>query len=210
MYLFTRQGRLASSGMDGVEWASAVCAEATKLTGQPIQLWATVYSAAYGTIGWSAWFADLKSLEALGDALNADPGYTSLVAKGADHLEGGVDDALFQVLHGAPDPDRDIQYVSSASAVLATGGAIRGITTGMEIAQRAESITGLPTLFLQGMTGTYGNVGWLTGYEDITAVETASGALAADADWLTLIDSTAGCYVEDPASTQQTLHRRLG
>jgi hypothetical protein len=33
--------------------------------------------------------------------------------------------------------------------------------------------------------------------------------MAADASLLKLVDSSAGCFVEDPSITQQTFYRRL-
>ncbi|MGZ4800421.1 MAG: hypothetical protein ACXVL8_16085, partial [Acidimicrobiia bacterium] len=85
----------------------------------------------------------------------------------------------------------------------------RAMSVGTEIAQTAESITGLPTMFARSVTGSYGAVAWLTGYENTAAMEKADAALASDPSWLKLIDSTKGCFVEDPASTQSTIYRRL-
>jgi hypothetical protein len=80
---------------------------------------------------------------------------------------------------------------------------------GVEIAQKAEAITGLATMFVRSLTGPYGAVAWFTGYPNITAMQTAEDALAADAGWLKLLDSTQGCFVEDPAATQATIYRRI-
>ena len=76
--------------------------------------------------------------------------------------------------------------------------------------QKAEKITGLSTMFVSSLTGPYGSVGFLTGYENIAAFEAAQSKLAGDASWIKLIDSTKGCFVEDAAMTQSTLYRRLG
>ena len=66
-------------------------------------------------------------------------------------------------------------------AVCANGSVTRGIELGVEIAQRAEKTTGLPVLFATGATGSYGSVGWFTGYVDIGELERAQQALAVDA-----------------------------
>jgi hypothetical protein len=41
-------------------------------------------------------------------------------------------------------------------------------------------------------------------------MEKAESALADDPSWLKLIDSTKGCFVEDPSLTQATIYRKLG
>ena len=81
---------------------------------------------------------------------------------------------------------------------------------GAEIAHKAEAITGVPTLFVRSLTGPYGGVGWLTGYESITAMEKSEAATVADSSFVKLVDSTQGCFVEDATTTQSTIYRRLG
>ena len=93
--------------------------------------------------------------------------------------------------------------------VAAAGNIERAMTAGVELARRAEVITGVPTMFLRSLTGPYGSVGWLAGCDSVTAMETAERALAAERSWLRLIDSTAECFVEDPTVTHTTIHRRL-
>ena len=64
-------------------------------------------------------------------------------------------------------------------------------------------------MFLRSLTGPYGQVGWLTGYESLAQMETAMDAQASDPTWLKLIDSTEGCFIEDLGATQTTLYRKL-
>ena len=210
MYLFSRRTRLAAgNGMAGIEWASSVLPKVKEIAGQEIQLWSTVYSPGFGTLSWTAWIEDLAALEALGDKLQTDAGYLELTDKGAQFTEGGLDDGLFQPVYGEVDPARDIRYVNAVVGVVATGNAARAMAAGVEIAQKAEKVTGLPTLFGSSPTGPYGSVGFLTGYENITQLEAAQNKLAGDASWIKLIDSTKGCFVEDPMITQSTIYRRL-
>ncbi len=209
MYLFSRRTRLSDgNGTAGVEWAGKIAAKVKELTGTEIQLWATVYSPGYGTISWTGWFEDLPALEAVGDKLQADPAMEKLVNAGAKYTQGGLDDGLVQPIYGTP-TDAPIQYVGGAVAVCAAGSFERAMAAGVEIAQKAEAVTGLPTLFGRSVTGPYGGVGWLTGYESAAAMEQADAALAADSSWLKLLDSTKGCFAEDTSITQSTIFRRI-
>jgi hypothetical protein len=210
MYLFSRRTRLSDgNGTAGVEWAGKIAAKVKELTGTEIQLWATVYSPGFGTISWTGWFEDLQALEAVGDKLQADPAMEKLVNAGAKYTQGGLDDGLVQPIYGTP-TDAPIQYVGGAVAVCAAGSFERAMAAGVEIAQKAEAVTGLPTLFGRSVTGPYGGVGWLTGYESAAAMEKADAALAADSGWLKLLDSTKGCFAEDASITQSTIFRRIG
>lgn len=210
MYLFTRRTRLVGgNGSAGIEWATKLCGSVKEVTGHDVQLWASVYSPGFGTVSWTAWVDDLAQLEAIGDKLGADAGYTALVDSGSAYTDGSLDDALLLPLYGAPDPTEDIQYVTGVEAVVAGGNVERAMTTGIALAQNAEKITGRPTMFVQSSTGPYGAVGWLTGYPNIASLQASQEALGADADWLKLVDTTDGCFVEDPTSTQQLIWRRL-
>jgi hypothetical protein len=211
MYLFTRRTRLArGDGAAGVAWALSVTEKVKEVTGHEVQLWSTVYSAGFGTISWTAWFDDLASLEAVGDKLDADPAMAALGNAGNEFTDGSLDDGLLQPIYGDPTAGGGAQYVGGAVAVCAAGNIERAMGLGVEIAQKSEAITGLPTMFVRSLTGPYGGVGWLSGYESITAMEKAEDAIAADSSFLKLIDSTKGCFVEDATTTQATIYRRLG
>jgi hypothetical protein len=211
MYLFSRQTRLAPGQYRASStWALEQAERATRISGLDVGLWASVFGPGVGTIGFTAWVPDLEALEQAGDKLAVDEEFISASDQAAAFVQGGFDDSLLQVVHGEPDPERQLQYVGGVRAVLAEGAAARGIGVGVEIAQMAERITGLPTLFCTSMTGPYGGVAWLTGYEDIAAVERASQSLVADPAWLELVDrQAAGAFAAEPALTTQSLYRRL-
>lgn len=210
MYLFSRRTRLTGgNGMAGVEWATAIGAKAAEIAGVDVQLWMNVYSPGFGTISWTAWFENLTALEAMGDQLSADASYNEMANAGAALTEGGMDDGVMQVIHGTPDPARTINYVQGSQALVAAGSFERAIGVGIELVERGEAITGIPTMFVRALTGPYGAVGWLSGYESLAEMEKAMDAQAADPDWLKLIDGTKGCFVEAVGATETTLYRKL-
>lgn len=211
MYLFSRRTRLAPGhGTKGIEWAVAMCERVNQSTDLDLSLWANVYSAGWGTISWTAFLPDLTMLEAAGDKLQADSGYLAATDEGAAFTMGGSDDSLLEVLYGTPDPDRNAQYVTGVQAVCASGGIAKGVTVGIELAQRGEAITGVPTMFVRSVTGPYSGVGWLTGHTSISELEDSQRALAADADWVTYIDTAVqGVYVDDASVTQSTIYRKI-
>jgi hypothetical protein len=193
-----------------MEWALGQTEKVNKITGLQVSLYMQVYSPEVGAIGWTTFVPDLATLEAAGDKLNVDDDFVSATDKGAGFTVGGADDSLSQVIYGQPDPTRQIEYATAVRAVCATGNLARGMELGVEIAQRAEKITGTPTLFLGEVTGNYGAVGWISGHENIQAVEAAQQKLAADPGWAKYLDKEVkGVYAEEPSVTTQLIFRRL-
>ena len=139
-----------------------------------------------------------------------DEGYTSLLDAGAKFAPGGADDILAQIVHGAPDPNRQVEYVTVVRSVCAAGAITKGIELGVEIAQRAEKVTGEPTMFVTSATGNYGGVSWITGSADIKTLESSQQKIAADTKFGEFVDkSVKGVYVEAPDVTQTLIYRRI-
>ncbi len=211
MYLFSRRVRIGPGHTrDAMEWALGQTEKVNQITGLQVGLYGQVFSPEVGAIGWSTFVPDLATLEAAGDKLNVDDAFVAAVDQGAAFTVGGADDTLAQVVHGEPDPNRQIEYVTAVRTVLVNGSIARGLEVGVEIAQRAEKITGTPTLFLADVTGTYGGIGWVSGHANVQAMEAAQQALMADSSWVKHIDKEVrGTYAEEPSATTQLIFRRL-
>ncbi len=211
MYLFSRRARLAPGNTRAaVTWALGISEKANQITSLGASTFTSIFSPEVGTLVWSAFVPDLASLEAANDKLLADDGYVAMVDEGARLIQSNIDDAVLQIIHGDVDPNRQVEYATTVEAVCATGNVARGMELGVEIAQRAEKVTGLPSLFATGATGPYGSVAWLTGYADVGELERAQQALAADTSFIKFIDDKVrGVYVEDFAITRQLIYRRL-
>jgi hypothetical protein len=211
MYLFSRQIRFGpGSTREQMEWALAQTERVNQITGLQVGLFMQVYSSEVGRVGWSTFVPDLATLEAAGDKLQADDSFVAATDKGAAMTVGGADDTLAQVIYGEPDPNRQIEYVTVVRTVCATGSVGRGMEAGVELAQRAEKIMSTPVIFVADVTGSYGGVGWVSGYENVQAMEAAQQALAGDQEWAKLVDtSTKGVYADEPSATTQLIYRRL-
>ncbi len=211
MYLFSRRARLAGGNTrKAMAWATEITEQVNQLTGINVALYSQVFSPEVGTLVWASFVPDLATLESAGDKMAVDDKLTTLADKGAQFTIGGLDDHLAQVLSGAPDRSRTVEYVTAVQAVCASGSVVRGAALGVEIAERAEQITGTPTLFMLNSSGPYGGVTWTTGFTDVHAMEVSQAALAADTAWGEYVDrETAGVYAEEPALTMQLIYRRI-
>jgi len=102
-------------------------------------------SPGYGTVVWSSYWEDLSSRESSFAALAKDADYLSLAAEGLKFVTDGLDDTLYNVVYAGSNPGGDNKYVSVVQSACANGSVVRGMATGVEIAQKAESISGHST-----------------------------------------------------------------
>jgi hypothetical protein len=212
MYLFSRQGRLSGARFrDSVAWATEAAQRVSQTTGLEVGLWSRMFSPGVGTLVWATFVPDLATMEAANDKLMVDDGINSLFEKGNDFIiPGTMDDALATVISGTPDPNRAVEYVATVEATIHTGKGADGIELGVEIAQRAERVMGLPSMFVANQTGNYGSVAWITGFADVAELERAQTALNSDESFVEFIDKKAkGVYNDTPGAATQLIYRRI-
>lgn len=216
MYLFTRRVH-ARAGNPGaaMAWATSITERVRQVTGLDISLFSGAYGPQVGTLVWSTFVPDLTALEAATDKTAVDEGMLEAIVQGQQFAPEGAHDRLLQLIHPAPeaimaDDAPASTYVGVVSSVCAPGSLARGIELGVEIAQKATEITGVPTAFLMDTTGPYGGVSWISAFADVSATEAANAALAASEEWVRLLDGQVpGVYTADPSLTQQLLYRRV-
>jgi hypothetical protein len=212
MYLFSRQARLSGARLrDSMAWASEVTQRVSQTTGLEVGLWTRVFSPAIGTLVWATFVPDLATLEAGSDKMMVDDGINALFERGSEFfIPGSMDDALATVISGTPDPSRPVEYVATVQATMCTGKLADGISLGVEIAQRAEKIMGVPSMFVADATGNYGGVAWLTGFADVGELDRAQTALNGDQSFIEFIDKKAkGVYNDLPGAATQLVYRRV-
>lgn len=212
MYLFARRARLANGQLrDSAAWAVAITEKVNQITELNVGLWTSVFSPGLGELVWATFVTDLAILETAEAKLMVDDGYVALADQGAAFSTAeGADDTLSQLVHGDIDPNREIQYVAVIETTVAAGKVGRGMEVGVEIAQRAQQVTGIPTAFLADTTGNYGGVRWITGYETIEQLQAAGQAIAGDVKFTQFVDKeAAGVYLAGPSVTTQRIARRI-
>lgn len=209
MYLFTRTGRLGKGTIrESLDWAVGITEKVNQIVSIDVSLWTTILSPANGTLVWSSIVPDLQSLEDADSKLMVDDVFVSMLDKGTQLLENGVDDKVAQLVAGEVDPERNPQYVTVVTSELNTGGFAKGVAAGIEIAQRATAITGLPTSFLVSSTGKYGGVSWVSPASSLAELEAAEAKINGDLGFIAYIDEVApAAFV--PGITTQTIYRRI-
>jgi len=202
MYLFTRSGRFApGANREVVSFVGDVTEKVRQETGMDVHAWSSMFSPDLGTVVWATFADDLEHLEQANDKLTMSDSFIDLTDRGAGLFAGPLSDRVAQVVAGEVDPTAPTpNYVTSARAVATNGQLRAALAGGVEIAEAATRITGVPTLFLVGSTGAYGGCAWTSGFTDIGQLEQAEAALMADDGWIELIDRVGPSYA--PGASQ--------
>jgi len=211
MYVFSRSTVLGGgSQREAALWVASVTEKVNQITDLNMAVWQNVFSREVGRVAWVAFVDDLSQLEAADAKLNADDAFVAEVDRGVGFTNGTLDDQLGQVVHGNIDPERQVQYASTVSALMAPGKFARGLELGVEIAERAEQITGEPTQLLAAVTGDYAAIQWLTAYDSVHGLQMAGEKLNANPSFLHFVDNEVpGVYESGLNVTQQTCFRRI-
>ena len=190
-------------------WAVGITEKVNQITSLDIRLWTTVLSPGVGTLAWTSVVENLTQLEDAEAKLMVDDGYLDLLDHGAQFASGeAVDDVVGQIISGELDPSRDPTHAAVVEATLAPGGFAKGIEAGIEIADRATKLSGLPTVFLMSSTGNYGGVAWLTTASSLEELERGEQATNGDPEFIRYIDEVAS-KVYQAQGTTQSLFRRI-
>lgn len=210
-YLFNRSMKLAPGDtVESTAWAIRVTEKVNSASGPEFRLWRRVLGPDAGTLGWSAVVDHIAELTAVEEKLMADGAYLELVDEGARFgvASDGYDDALGRLVHVDPDGLDTAQYAQITTTVLAPGMAATGVALGVELAQRIKAITGRPTSFGTSVTGRFGEVAFFMLSDTVDQVQAASEALAADADWMAIMDTrVSSAFV--PEASERMITRRI-
>ena len=207
-YMFNRSARLGAGNLlDSMAWAVKITEKVNTITGNETTLWTTSMSPQVGLLSWNTIVDDYAELMTANDKLMADSGYVDLVEEGNKYSDGnGADDVLIRLLHAEP-VSAPPQFATITAGRVASGHAASAMALGVEMAKRITAITGRPALFGSSVTGEFGGIGFMVLSDSIEQVQAANEALAADADWVKMVDEKAGAAFEGGAT--RTISRRI-
>lgn len=211
MYIFSRRVQMSGThARKSTKWAVAQLERVNATSDLTFTLWADVYGPRVGSLLFSTIVPDLATLVAGSDRLLGNDDYLKAIEEGSEYMVGTPQDTLIKVVHGSPDPNREVAFVSTVASVVLGGALARAAAVGAEICERSTKITGIPTVFGFDSTGMYGGVRWLTPLANIAEVETVAAQLASDASLTEYIEHDATrVFAEAPELTQQALLRRI-
>lgn len=209
-YLFNRVARLAPGNLlDSMAWAVKMTEKVNAVADLEVRLWTSVLSPQVSSLSWNAVIEDFAALMTAEEKLLADSGYIDLAEEGTRFNSGsGLDDSVVRLIHVDADGAGSAQYATLTTTTVAPGMTATAVALGIEMAQRIRAITGRPTQFGSSVTGPFGQVGFIILSDTIEQVQAASEALAADADWIAMLDERASKAFL-PSSGERRISRRI-
>ena len=200
---------MAGPQADVMAYATDIRAYVAGKTGEDIGLWSVVFGAPIGTMSFTARVDGLAGLQAMTATFIDDAEYHAKLAAGRDFVAAPSEDSLAEPLHGdmGGDPPPVGSMAVVTTAVVGNGAYAEAIGWGIDIAQHAEKVSGMPTVFLMNNYGTFGQVTWIGIAADAAAADAAGAAINADADYVAKLGGARDLFV--PGMSHRALLSRV-
>lgn len=202
MLMFSRVSLLSGAPAEVAGAAIAITERVNEVVDSEVSLWAGGAGLPFGTTAWSMGIESHAALAEMAASLTGDAKYGELVGQLNQYRVGETNDQIQELVHGAP-PDGPTPIGGAAWMVMAQisgGNTVNAMTFGAEITDYVTGLTGVQTRFLRGLYGPFGSVAWITTFDDVAGLDHAHAALAADNDYLSLVDKAGDYFVEGAAN----------
>ena len=211
MLLFAREIRLNGSRFrEAIAHSVALADYVTQTNGVPVEVWAPVYSPAADTLSYTAVLPDLTALETAMDKLMVDEHYHEMVEQAQQFvIPGTLNDGLLNIVYPSEPPteDRPDTYARVIQSTAVVSRITEAVELGVELAARAQEVTGTPVLFGISETGPFIGVEWIYLHANAAEAEQANVQVGTDAKVMELIGRTPNLFIA--GGSTRTLYRKL-
>jgi len=175
------------------------------LTDLTVSTWLQQFGPTGPAVRWTARLEHLEEFDKAFERLNASSDYHDAVAEVDELFIGAVLDELFEIVAGTP-PATPTSIATNVQATAANGHVRAAMHWGADLAERFSRSMDVPTIFVRGLYGAYGTIGWASFFNDINEVEGTQAKMAADDMLQAVVDE--GAHNCQPGATA-VLARRL-
>ena len=206
MFIFSRCRTIdPGRGSDAVAGATELSRKVETLCDLKFSTWFQQYGPTGPAIRWTARLEHLEEFDQAFERLMASDDYHDVVAEVDELFVGSVLDDLFEVMTGTP-PATATPITTSVQATAANGHIRSAMHWGADLAERFGRSMDVPTLFVRGLYGSYGSIGWASYFDDMNEVEGTHAKMAADEMLQAVVDE--GAHNCQPGATA-VLMRKL-
>lgn len=208
MHMFSRRVVMSGLPADYLAYATDMRSFVSQKTGTEVSLWAMGFGAPAGTMVFSARVEGVAGVQAIQAKLADDAEYAAKLAAGAAMIAAPSEDSLAQPIHGEVSEAPPVGSVATVtSATIANGAYAAAIGWGVEMAQLAEKVTSMPTMFLMNSFGTFGQVTWISIAPDAASADTAGDTMNSDPDYMARLADVGDLFI--PGSGHRALAIRI-
>jgi hypothetical protein len=203
MQLFSRRVHMSGPPAELMAYASDITQHVSKVGGRELALWSVGFGAPLGTMMFAMRVEGVADFQSVSAKVLADADYHAKLAAGAGYLTpGSSEDSLLQPLNAemgdASPPVGSVAQITQAQ--IAGGYFEAALAWGTDMAAHAAGVTGIPVMFLAGVFGPFGSVGWISVGADAAAFDAANMALWSDADYMKKLDAAKGMFIDGSAN----------
>ena len=200
MNLFSRTVVLQGSIADTTAAAADLRAYVSDKLGNEVGLWGAMLGAPLGSMSFTATVDGLAGAAAMNEILMADEGYHAKADTMRQYMVAPAETVMMSLIHGELGEGRPpVGAVATVTTAVAAGAFDQAAGWGVELAQLAESVTGMPVMFGNGLAGTFGEFAWIGITADAAAADAANEALLGNADYIAKISGATELFVPGAA-----------
>jgi hypothetical protein len=208
MYLFSRECVVASPA--AMAPAKAISDYVTGSRDRELALYSIAYGAAWNRVTFSTWVDDLAAMEESTATLAADAKYQELLLAFGPHVSM-VNDNLFNVVHSTS-TEAELTFpnvVWSVTGVAKISKIVEATIGGTQICDAWKAATGVDATFGSAVTGQFGGIGWLSGYESFADFDKAQGAARSSEPWIAAMVGIQDFVSDELGAGVSTLYRKM-
>ena len=205
MYLFGRQVTLQGPFREMLGWATEVTQLVNEVSDVPVTLWGSSMGYPIGTMVWSARVESHAQLFAMTAGLQSNDAYLDLVDRGRQYIHTPGEDNLRRFVVAPEGEPPQVALLTTATA--ASGREADAMAWGADMAGYVSKLTGHAASFLVDSYGTFGQVTWIQGFEDVDELDAAQDTTSADEEYLNRVTKAGDLFVE--SSGHQALATRI-
>ncbi len=208
MYLYSRE--ITLNNPLGALTAKEIADHLSAARNSEVALYAVAYSPGWGRVTFSSWWEDMATLDAALLAANDDAKYMELSLALAPNVMA-VNDVLLDVVFTT----QEATEMEMPNIVWSVGGTaissriVEAAMSGIETCQAWKQATGTDASFGRAVTGPFGGLGWLSGFESMGEFDAAWTASSADENWITTLTGAQENFGQDFGSGTSTLYRKM-
>lgn len=205
MLLFSRMATPTVSPKKAMPFVHKVTAYVNEHSDLELSCWLATLGVPVGTVAWSTVAESQAALAAANAGLMSDPGYLDVLEEGEALGNTPAVDSLRNHIYG----DRKASAVGSVlqmtSGVAETARLADAIGWAVDMASYVESVINSPVVVTNSVTGTLGELSFISVQDGYEQVDSARNALQADTGYLERIAKSDGLFVSGSGHVVQAM-----
>lgn len=205
MLLFSREATPTVAPSKAMPFIQQVTDYVNENSDLELSCWSVAFGRPVGTVAWSTVVDSQATLAAATAELMADPGYHQLLEAGEEMGSEPAVDTLLGHVYGDRTQSQVGSVIQMTSGVAETARMADAIAWAVDMAGFVESIIDSPVVVASNVTGTMGQLNFITISDDFAAVDASRASVQADTGYFERIAKSDGLFVSGSGHVTQAV-----